>query len=579
MIGKYLKYSFLFLICISSFIQANIVINSSVDKQSINLNETIKLKLTVSGTNENININESNLTDFIIVKRSTSQSYKIINNEFSASQIKTYLLKPKTPGKFIIPKFSISVDKKNYSTSPITITVNDIQSTQSPPLNTQQQKASPNQEKKIPSGSSEDLFILANTNKTTAYVGEEVLYSVKLYRRFASIDKLYFQEPKFKTLIEPLERDQNTYTKRVNNKNYYVQEIARFSLFSYEKGTITIPESIADIQISFYYGNQKIKSNPISLNILELPKEGKPKDFSGLVGSFTLNSQSDTNVVIQNKPIPIRLSVSGKGNIKQLSKLNNNLDENFKVYQSDTNDQINYSKSIEGTRHFEYIAVPKQAGQFELPTFSFSYFSPKEKKYITLESAQKTINIIESGQVFQNTSEETQNKITQIQEDLRYIKTSIQLNKQHKPFSKQPLAYIFFLIDLLLIFNLLYFWINKNPQFKKLISNFAKTPKQLAFASFSKIPLENNPHIMLDIQKPLFKYLSSILKKPAHALPKHELISLLADKKINPIIIKDLEIFLETCAMISYAPDNNTNSSTHKELLNKALSIVKRISK
>ena len=261
MIGNKKTYLFfIFFLYLSVISYASISINSSLDKNEISINESLEYKITISGAQSSISIDESFLKDFIVIRRSSSQSYKLVNNEFSASQIKLFILRPQKAGIITIPSAKITVEGKTLKTSPIKVKVTNTQQTTSP-TNTQQKSANIQANNININQKNSDLFIHANTNKQKAYVGEEVVYTVKLYRRFSTIDKLYFQEPKFQVISEELERDPNTYNQKVKNKNYYVQEVSRKSLFFYEHGNIVIPEATAEVQISFFLRqpNYKIK--------------------------------------------------------------------------------------------------------------------------------------------------------------------------------------------------------------------------------------------------------------------------------------------------------------------------------
>ena len=230
------------------------------------------------------------------------------------------------------------------------------------------------------------MFIIANTNKKEAYIGEEIIYNVNLFRRYSTIDKLFYQEPSSK-LFQKIRKKPKYIYEALSKQNYYVQEISKNALFFYENGDIIIPEAISEIQISFFYGSQVIKSNPINLKILPLPEENKPETFSGLVGEFAITSKINTNVPVENKPIPIRIKISGDGNLKQISELAYQQNDNFKIYQSSTSDQITYVNSVKGSRTFEYIVVPKVSGKLIFPEFKFSYFSPKTKSYKLINKA------------------------------------------------------------------------------------------------------------------------------------------------------------------------------------------------
>ena len=577
MIGKFIPVVIVFFLTLSTYVSAtDITVKASVNRTQLSINDVLEYKLTISGAKGQPNINESFLKDFSIINRSSQQSYQLINNDFFSSQIKTFQLQPNIEGTIIIPSAKISVSGKSFETEPITITVSAGTSSQTS-LQSTTSASNTKTNSKLPPGSSKDLFILAVLDKETAYVGEEIIYSIRLYRRFSAINQLLYQEPEFGMLSEILERDQNTYTQAYNGIRYYVQEVDRRSLFSYESGTITIPPATAEVQINFFYGNQVIKSNDVSINILPLPETNKPKNFSGLVGSYELDVDVNTQALIENKPIAIRLSVGGSGNLKQLSDLSFDTDPNlFKVYQSSTNDLITYIDSVKGVRHFEYIMVPKTDGELSLTNFSFSFFNPKTKRYKTISSPAQTVSIINSGEVPERLADaDTTNSLTELRQDLRYIKESIVLSEQAKPFFKQLFSIFLIIINFFLFSNVLMSFISKTSYYQSISQSLTLKPSKRAVNTIEQIKLDSNWSIN-DVQHSMFNYISSIINRPAQGLPISEIKDELTQKNIDLAAITDLETLLDQCSFLAYSPDSS-NPSSKLDICDKAIDIIKRI--
>lgn len=325
------------------------------------------------------------------------------------------------------------------------------------------------------------------------------------------------------------------------------------------------------MQISFFYGSQVIQSNPLTLNILPLPKKNQSDTFSGLVGTFTLDIEETTETVIENKPLAIRLKITGSGNIKQLSELVVTKTDTFKVYKSSVNDHITYTDSVKGTRHFEYIVVPKKDGNLPLPQFSFSYFSPKEKKYITLQTPKKTISILDSGDAATQTySSPHQEKTKELRQDFRYIKESLHLNQKHTPFYKQWLALLLIAINTLLLISIVSKTIYVSSIVQNNLHRFAKKPDKHAIQTLQSLQKSPQTISVNDIQNTLYTYISTLIKRPAQALPKHELKTALEKASINSKDILSIESLLEHCNLMTYSPEKNSKINT-KDLCDAAI--------
>ena len=583
MIGKFVNFCLIFFLTLSPTLanESSISVEASVNRTSLSINDILDYKITISGAKGQPSINESFLKDFAIINRSTQQSYQLINNNFFSSQIKSFQLRPNREGTIIIPSTQINIAGKTYETEPISITVSASSTTSiasnSPVTSQKNKNTASNVTSGIPSGGTKDLFILAVLDKSKAYVGEEIIYSIRLYRRFSSLDQLLYQEPKFGMLTEQLERDQNTYTKIHNGIRYYVQEIDRRSLFSYEPGTLTIPSATAEVQINFFYGNKIIKSNDLSVTIMPLPEKNKPANFSGLVGNYSLDVDVNTNALIENKPIAIRLSVEGSGNIKQLSDLTFETDPSiFKVYQSSTNDLITYINSVSGVRHFEYIIVPKRDGTMTLPVFSFSYFEPKSQTYKTITSPTNTVTILDSGESTELLADnDSANTIKQLRQDLRYIKESFELTKQAKPFYKHVFSLFLIISNTLLLLQIIASIVVTTEFYKQLFQAIYHKPNKKAVANLVALKAKNDWNIT-DLQQTLFHYLSSIIKRPAQGLPVTELLEELSNKQVESAILSDLKALFDQCSFLAYAPDS-ANSSSKNDICDKAIDIIQRM--
>ena len=100
-----------------TLVHANITVSASVDKQTLTINDTLEYKLTIAGSSTDLAIEENFLSGFYIVRRSSAQSYQLINGEFSASHIKTFVLRPKKEGRITIPPALADMRAENGSTN------------------------------------------------------------------------------------------------------------------------------------------------------------------------------------------------------------------------------------------------------------------------------------------------------------------------------------------------------------------------------------------------------------------------------------------------------------------------------
>ena len=89
----------------------------------------------------------------------------------------------------------------------------------------------------------------------------------------------------------------------IQGRLYEVQEI-KSALFPTSAGTHVISPAYLDIEVrgsSFFARPQarRLATDPIEIEVLPLPIQGRPESFSGAVGQYTLSSTLDKPSVNQ----------------------------------------------------------------------------------------------------------------------------------------------------------------------------------------------------------------------------------------------------------------------------------------
>jgi hypothetical protein len=136
-----------------------------------------------------------------------------------------------------------------------------------------------------------------------------------------------------------------------------------------------------------------VSSPPANFTVLELPAEGKPKDFSGAVGKFTLSAELSEHQVTEGDPVTLRMRVSGEGNFDRVSSPTLGSVENWKTYQPTAKFTSADNTEYRGDKTFDEPLVATAPGKQTLPSLSFSYFDPDAHRYETLHSAPLTVDV------------------------------------------------------------------------------------------------------------------------------------------------------------------------------------------
>lgn len=166
--------------------------------------------------------------------------------------------------------------------------------------------------------------------------------------------------------------------------------------------------------------------DPIQLTVRPLPTEGRPDNFTGAVGTFRLDVTVTPQQLQAGDPITLRTIISGQGSMDTLTAPEQNLGDDFRVYDPKmVNQEMNRSGTT-GRKIFEQVIIPRSATTDTLPPVTFSFFNPKTESYKTLSAGPFSLTI-ESGSAsevaqVEGGGPEPQQELEVVSSDIAYIK-------------------------------------------------------------------------------------------------------------------------------------------------------------
>lgn len=388
-------------------------LTASVDKDILTIDDTLKLTITISGSQNTPQPQFPRLEGLsLIFGPSISTKTSIINGAVSVSKSFNYVLKPISVGIFTIGEFVLEYDGKLYKSNKIDIeVVNSNRSTDS-------------QKDSDELGIDKRIFIEFTTDKKEAYIYEQIIATFKLFfQRGLSITDLEYIEPETRNFTRERLGEQRQYEELRNGVVFNVIELktglfpvisgrlqispARFKcnliVSSRQRGRHSLfddpfSNSIFDEFFGVNQGKYPIsrESEPIELYIKPLPATERPDDFNGAVGDYTLNVDVRPTNVKVGDPITLTMNVKGQGNIQSISEpkliFPNNSD--FKDYPSETKLTItDRDDGIKGEKLFSKVIEPQSAKITQTPAISFSFFNPQLEKYQTILSDPIPISV------------------------------------------------------------------------------------------------------------------------------------------------------------------------------------------
>lgn len=517
--------------------------------------------------------------------RSQQSSTQIVNgNVTSTSSITfTYILMANTAGEYTIGGASIVADGNQMVSNSVKIKVlpQDQNSNGG-------QGGSSAHSSSGTSVSDQDLFITATASKTNVFEQEAFVLTYKIYTRESNLQLNNAKLPDFKGFhSQEIEMTTNARwtPEHYRGRNYYTTVYRQFVLFPQQSGklyidpaqfqmTIGKPVQSDDPFDAFFNGGsnvieikKSIATPKIAINVSPLPA-GKPADFSGGVGEFTVSSSINSQELKTNDAITIKLVISGTGNLKLISNPEIKFPEDFEVYDPKVDNQVRLTREgLTGNRVIEYLAIPRHAGTYKIPGVSFSYFDIRSKSYQTLKTEEYVVNIEKGAgnadQVIANFTNKEDLKV--LGEDIRYIKQNeVTLQPKGSFFYGSMSYWLFYIIPALafIIFFIIYRkQAAENANVAKVRTKKANKVATKRMKLAGKLLSENKKDAFYDeVLKALWGYISDKLNIPVSRLSKDNIEEKLRNHGVSEELIKDFLNALNDCEFARFAPGDESQA-------------------
>ena len=419
---------FYFIFCFLNYftslnVSADVTLEAVVDRDQISMDESVTLKVTVKADGS-VPVQtpsfEANDFDDLNQFQSSQVHTSIINGSISTQFVRSFhfVLRPKKTGVLKITEIQTQVEGQTHSAEPITVTVEAGGAGTAAPKNyggggyglrgtQKRQRGTP-------------FFIKAETDKSKAYKGEQVIVSYYLYTRtkgFNAEAEKYPALPGFlKEEIEiPLVQQGGMNQGELVTLDGEVWRrilLAKYAAYPLKTGKLQLDTMALKVQ---YYESRspimedeedlftqffsqmtprvaQLKSEPVSVEVLSLPESGKPTSFNEVIGQFEVSASLDKNQVRANEPVTYTLRVEGRGNLANLDTPKIKIPDGFEIYESRS--QVKGGKGGSNIKIFEYLLIPRKDGRFEIPAFVLDYFDPKKNRYETTQASSLSLEVL-----------------------------------------------------------------------------------------------------------------------------------------------------------------------------------------
>jgi hypothetical protein len=317
-------------------------------------------------------------------------STNIVNNKVTATitTIMTYSLAASQAGQIQLPSLTVEIDGKTYRTNPVSVNI-------------------------LKPGTTDQLDIEVTLSEQECFVGQPVLLMVKFYYSadvrnpqfnipVLSSDAFYFENPDVLTQ-QVKEYDLGTGTTVLVSQHQVVHNNKQSNLIVLRK--ILIPKIAGLMRIeptavsanvavgrsnSFFgsplrYKRFMVNSKALKLTVLPLPDEGKPAQFYGLVGRYTIQASATPTKVNVGDPITLTIKIGGGKYLKPVRwpalEEAPELAANFKIPSQKASPTI-----AGGFKVFTQTIRANNDKVAEIPSLPLVYFDAEKGKYVTAKT-------------------------------------------------------------------------------------------------------------------------------------------------------------------------------------------------
>jgi len=526
--------------------------------------------------------------------RSSSMQY--VNGKVSKSLTISYVLQAKEVGTFKIGGATILINGKEYKTDPIQVEVVKAAKNRGRTNSNRRRSASKAQNPDL----KDMVFVKAIVDRNKVFVGEKVSATYKLYSRLTltglDLEKLPalngFWTQDIRTIYDQIELSRE----QINGQVYQTAELQKSVLYPQRTGDLEIDPMEIKVTAQINSGRRRsvfdqifgsyeskelvVGSQPLKIKVNPLPKLGRPANFSGAVGRFQMDVDVSKDSVATNEAIDFRITLKGNGNLPLISPPKLNFPPDFESYDPDVSNNFKTSYSgSSGSKSFNYLVIPRHAGEFVLKPFQFTYFDLQSKTYQTLSSDSIQISVsksVDDGNVVYRPSRKEEVEL--LNADIRYIhqKPSIFIIGGELFYNS---VWYYLLIGLLILLMLISYWIIRWYQSKQ--GNIKAVRRSKANKIAKKRLMKAKKHLQKgedlefyeEISSAIYGYYADKFSVDLGERSQEKIIELLYKHHQGADLEKQLIQILDDAEMARFAPNSEVDS---KQLYQKAADLIRK---
>lgn len=578
---------FLFLV-FAVVANAQVSFETEVSKSKLGLNERLRVEFKLD--KEGDHFKPPSFEGFRVVggpHQSVSHIY--INGKRTFSRTFSFVLSPLEKGTLTIGQAEIEVDGETYKTSPVEIEVTEAV----------EQPTDADNETVL---AEEGVHIVAEVSKANPYVNEAITVTYKLYvshkvdisQRFRYLDR-----PNFRGFWnQEIEGQGNqVYEGKYKGMDYRYLILETVLLYPQNTGELVIDPLTLDIPIDVpsnrrdFFGrrvmttvNKTVASNVLTINVKELPTEGKPANFSGAVGDFQLHFSATKDSLVAQESLNASLRVSGKGNMKLFKLPELEVSNTIEVYDPERKENIKTNSSgMQGSVEALYTLIPQKPGSYPLGPVTFNYFDPNSGTYKTLRSEELQLQVDPSSRVATtgsgNRVETSKNVLPEV-EQFKFISLDTKLKniKETSLYLHKTWYWLLLLATVLAVPVLILIGRWKQLSLADTERNRLREADRLAkrYLGKAKKKQGDKEAFYEALELALHNFLKAKLNVNTNAITKEQIVILLKEKDASEEATQEFIQLLTSCEMARYAASSVATTQVN---FDKAVATITKLNK
>ena len=590
----------LLLCCCAILVHAQVKFYTLVSEGAIGYKRTFQVQYIIEGAKQIRDFQSSRFSDFNVEDEfeiPTTPTISAQTLQLVDAYSRIVVLSPKKTGVLEVPGATARIDGKLMHSNPVKIVVHQSGASSIPDPDTDREKVEDESELRpgedIDQKIRENFYLKGQANKTSCYVGEPIMVVYKAYSRLNANSQVV-RRPSLSgfSVVEMVDSyDNRPEIERIGNKSFFTHLIRKAQLFPLQAGTFTLDAAEVESTIYFYRNLENgisddlqrllerstvdqtpaftriehkalLKSKPFSISVKPLPEDGQPENFSGAVGAYNIALRIIKPELQQGEPGKLQVMISGNGNFPLVTAPHIEWPKGVEVTEPSVKEDLNkFIYPLQGGKVFEYKFSSRDTGSYSLPAVEFSYFDPKQKKYITRKSQPATFHVH------------------------RTAKASHVPVKKEGPKIDPPIPmywYWFAMVAVGITGYLLYFLLSRRSSKKKAVTITVNQEKQHEQENIFEDPFNvarqalykgDKQTFYTEVQRVLWKTVAEKCQTAPSSLNKQNIIIQLRRCQLSEDTISELHYLLNECEWAVYTP------SLDEKDMNKILSSAQRIRK